>query len=64
MFKKKPENIINGTNNGADSAKAAFTDGAAAEINEPNDTAELATKIMAKTQRANFNPSLFSPAIQ
>ena len=64
MFKKNPEKIINGTNNGADNAKAALTDGAAAEMNEPKETAALATKIIVKTQKANLISSLFNPDIQ
>lgn len=49
---------------GADMANAMFTEGDAADKNDPNDTALLATRTTVAQQIKNLAGSLFKPHIQ
>lgn len=64
LFRKYPENIIRGTRIGALRASAALTEGADADIKEPNETAELATNTRVRQQNINRMGSLFKFDIQ
>ena len=64
LFKKFPEKIISGAKIGLDIANAAFTDGEAAEINDPNATVAFATRIIVPQQIKKRIASLFKLHIQ
>ena len=55
---------MRGTKTGPDNASAALVDGATADRNSPNETAQLATRITTRQQIRNFPPSLFRFVIQ
>lgn len=64
LFRKNPEKIISGIKNGPVRPIAAFTEGAAADINPPNEVEVFATNITIKTHMKNAEAVLVKLAIQ